>query len=220
MFQADGPIWRLFSILGDMIILQMLWLLCCIPIVTIGPATAAAHYVAMKLVKDEGKSVIGMFLKSFRKNFKQGMVLGIIFTAVGIILATDFYLCIYVLEESSLFQFVMLSALGFLTLLYLMEMIYLWAVLAAFDNTLKQTAWNALMLAVSYSRDTSVMLAEDLLIGVAAVFSIAFVPQLAVLFTIFGLPLIFGVNSLKLRKILDDVKTDHSQTDDGGNIDA
>lgn len=220
MFQADGPIWRLFSILGDMIILHMLWLLCCIPIVTIGPATAAAHYVAMKLVKDEGKSVIGMFLKSFRKNFKQGMVLGIIFTAVGIILATDFYLCIYVREESSLFQFVMLSALGFLTLLYLMEMIYLWAVLAAFDNTLKQTAWNALMLAVSYSRDTSVMLAEDLLIGVAAVFSIAFVPQLAVLFTIFGLPLIFGVNSLKLRKILDDVKTDHSQTDDGGNIDA
>lgn len=219
MFQVDGPIWRFFSALGDMIVLHVLWLLCCIPIVTIGPATAAAHYVAMKLVRDEGRSVIGMFIKSFRSNFKQGMVLGIIFTAVGIILGTDFYLCIHVLNESSLFQLVMLSALGFLTILYLMEMIYLWAVLAAFDNTSGQTAWNALMLAISNSRDTSVMLAQDLLIGVAAVLSMAFVPQLAVLFTIFGLPLVFVVNSFKLRKILDGVRADHGQTDDGGKQD-
>lgn len=100
-----------------------------------------------------------------------------------------------------------------------MEMIYLWAVLAAFDNTSGQTAWNALMLAISNSRDTSVMLAQDLLIGVAAVLSMAFVPQLAVLFTIFGLPLVFVVNSFKLRKILDGVRADHGQTDDGGKQD-
>lgn len=218
MFKIDGPIWRFFSALGDMIVLHLLWLLCCIPIVTIGPATTAAHYVTMKLVKDEGSTVIEMFLKSFRKNFKQGTVLGVIFTAVGIILAADFYLCIYVLKESNLFKFVMLSALGFLTILYLIEMIYLWAVLATFDNTSKQTALNALLLALSNIRDTSVMLAADLIIGVVAVLSAAFIPQLAILFAIFGLPLIFTVNSFKLRKILDGVK--YSRTGDGGKKDA
>lgn len=106
MFQVDGPIWRFLSMLGDMIILHVLWLLCCIPIITIGPATAAAHYVAMKLVRDEGRSVIGMFVHSFRKNFRQGIILGVMFTLVGLVLGTDFYLCMYVLEESSLFQFV------------------------------------------------------------------------------------------------------------------
>lgn len=219
MFQIDGPLWRFLSTLGDMIILHVLWLLCCIPIITIGPATTAAHYVAMKLVKDEGRSVIRMFFKSFCKNFKQGVVLGVIFTIVGMILGLDFYLCISVLEESSQFQFVMVAALGFLTILYLMEMIYLWAVLATFENTSRQTAWNALMLAISNSRDTSVMLAQDLLIGVAAVLSVAFVPQLAILFMIFGIPLIFVVNSFKLRKILDAVKMKQSQTVGKGETD-
>lgn len=215
MFQVDGPIWRFLSMLGDMIILHVLWLLCCIPIITIGPATAAAHYVAMKLVRDEGRSVIGMFVHSFRKNFRQGIMLGVIFTLVGIVLGTDFYLCMYVLEESSLFQFVMLAALGFLTILYLIVMIYLWAVLAFFENTTRQTVVNAFLLAIANSRDTSVMLAQDLLIGVAAVLSIAFVPQLAILFIIFGMPLIFVVNSFKLRRILDAARM-NDQAGEGG----
>lgn len=57
MFQIDGPVVSFFSFLCDMIILNILWIICCIPIVTIGPATIAAHYVAMKLVRDEGRSV-------------------------------------------------------------------------------------------------------------------------------------------------------------------
>lgn len=215
MFQVDGPIWRFLSMLGDMIILHVLWLLCCIPIITIGPATAAAHYVAMKLVRDEGRSVIGMFVHSFRKNFRQGIILGVIFTLVGLVLGTDFYLCMYVLEESSLFQFVMLAALGFLTILYLIVMMYLWAVLAFFENTTRQTVVNAFLLAIANSRDTSVMLAQDLLIGVAAVLSIAFVPQLAILFIIFGMPLIFVVNSFKLRRILDAARM-NGQAGEGG----
>lgn len=215
MFQVDGPIWRFLSMLGDMIILHVLWLLCCIPIITIGPATAAAHYVAMKLVRDEGRSVIGMFVHSFRKNFRQGIILGVIFTLVGLVLGTDFYLCMHVLEESSLFQFVMLAALGFLTILYLIVMMYLWAVLAFFENTTRQTVVNAFLLAIANSRDTSVMLAQDLLIGVAAVLSIAFVPQLAILFIIFGMPLIFVVNSFKLRRILDAARM-NGQAGEGG----
>lgn len=215
MFQVDGPIWRFLSMLGDMIILHVLWLLCCIPIITIGPATAAAHYVAMKLVRDEGRSVIGMFVHSFRKNFRQGIILGVMFTLVGLVLGTDFYLCMYVLEESSLFQFVMLAALGFLTILYLIVMMYLWAVLAFFENTTRQTVVNAFLLAIANSRDTSVMLAQDLLIGVAAVLSIAFVPQLAILFIIFGMPLIFVVNSFKLRRILDAARM-NDQAGEGG----
>lgn len=215
MFQVDGPIWRFLSMLGDMIILHVLWLLCCIPIITIGPATAAAHYVAMKLVRDEGRSVIGMFVHSFRKNFRQGIILGVMFTLVGLVLGTDFYLCMYVLEESSLFQFVMLAALGFLTILYLIVMMYLWAVLAFFENTTRQTVVNAFLLAIANSRDTSVMLAQDLLIGVAAVLSIAFVPQLAILFIIFGMPLIFVVNSFKLRRILDAARM-NGQAGEGG----
>ena len=204
MFQINGPLWRFLSALFDMIVLHILWLICCIPIVTIGPATTAAHYVAMKkIVKDEGRNVWSLYFKSFRKNLKQGTILGVIFTAAGLLLVLDFYLCLYKLEEGNMFNLVMFSALGFLTIIYLVEMIYLWAVLARFDNTLKQTVMNAFFIAMSNLRDTSIMLASDILITIGALVSMAFIPQLAVLFTIFGVPLLFVVNSLRLAPMLD-----------------
>ena len=204
MFEVNGPLWRFLSSLFDMIVLHILWLICCIPIITIGPATTAAHYVAMKkIVKDEGRNVWSLFFKSFRENLKQGIILGVIFTVIGLLLGLDFYLCLYKLEEGNMFNLVMFSALGFLTIIYLVLMIYLWAVLARFDNSPLQTVKNAFFIAMSNLRDTSILLASDILIAVAAVMSMAFIPQLAVLFTIFGVPLFFVVNSLRLTRILD-----------------
>ena len=204
MFEVNGPLWRFLSSLFDMIVLHILWLICCIPIITIGPATTAAHYVAMKkIVKDEGRNVWSLFFKSFRENLKQGIILGVIFTVIGLLLGLDFYLCLYKLEEGNMFNLVMFSALGFLTIIYLVLMIYLWAVLARFDNSPLQTGKTAFFIAMSNLRDTSILLASDILIAVAAVVSMAFIPQLAVLFTIFGVPLFFVVNSLRLTRILD-----------------
>ena len=204
MFEVNGPLWRFLSSLFDMIVLHILWLICCIPIITIGPATTAAHYVAMKkIVKDEGRNVWSLFFKSFRENLKQGIILGVIFTVIGLLLGLDFYLCLYKLEEGNMFNLVMFSALGFLTIIYLVLMIYLWAVLARFVNSPLQTVKNAFFIAMSNLRDTSILLASDILIAVAAVVSMAFIPQLAVLFTIFGVPLFFVVNSLRLTRILD-----------------
>ena len=91
MFEVNGPLWRFLSSLFDMIVLHILWLICCIPIITIGPATTAAHYVAMKkIVKDEGRNVWSLFFKSFRENLKQGIILGVLFTVIGLLLGLDF----------------------------------------------------------------------------------------------------------------------------------
>ena len=95
IFRYDGPIVTFFMKLGDMIILHLLWLLCCIPVVTIGPSTVAAHYVALKLVRDEGRSVPHMFFKSFQQNLRQGIPMGLIALAVGGMLGLDLYLCVF-----------------------------------------------------------------------------------------------------------------------------
>lgn len=104
---------------------------------------------------------------------------------------------------NSIFRIFIYSAIIFLILLYLIEMIYLWAVLAMFDTTSIQAIINAFIISVANVRDTSVMLAGDIGIAVIAIISIAFIPQLAILFIIFGVPLIFVLNSFKLRKIMD-----------------
>lgn len=203
MFQYDGPIVTFFMKLGDMVILHVLWLLCCVPIVTIGPSTVAAHYVALKLVRDEGGPVPRMFFKSFKQNLRQGIPMGLIALGAGAFLCLDLYLCVFKMEGSNLFKLVMTAALVFLTILYLITMLYAWGLMARFDNTVRRTFVNAFLLAMSNWGATSAMLLLDIVIVAAAFLSVTFLPQAAVVFAVFGVPLLFVVNAFKLRPVLD-----------------
>ena len=80
LFNLDNPIWRFMGKLVDVFILTLLWAVCCIPIITIGPASTAVYYVTLKLVRDEESYTVRSFFKSFKENFKQGSVIGIIMT--------------------------------------------------------------------------------------------------------------------------------------------
>ena len=69
LFNYDNPVWRFIGKLGDLIILNVLWLITSIPIVTIGASTTALYYVTLKLVRDEDGYTIRSFFKSFKENF-------------------------------------------------------------------------------------------------------------------------------------------------------
>lgn len=202
-FNFEGPIWQFLAKLGDMIILHVLWAVCSIPIVTFGASTTAAHYVALKLVRDEGGSVWSMFFKSFRRNLKQGCVIGLIDLFIGGFLALDIYLCLYKVEAGQTFRLVMLVALGFLFLLYWVENMYLWAVLSRFDNTIRMTLVNSFMMAFNNMKTTVFLVVQNLVLVAMLLGSVAYVPQIAVLFMIFGAPLFFVLNCMQLRFVLD-----------------
>lgn len=51
LFNYDNPVWRFIGKLGDLILLNLLWLICCIPVFTAGAATTAVYYVTLKLVR-------------------------------------------------------------------------------------------------------------------------------------------------------------------------
>lgn len=67
IFNYDGPLMSGLGKLADLIILNLLTLLFCIPIVTIGASITAAHYVALKIRRGEGY-VVKNFWKSFKEN--------------------------------------------------------------------------------------------------------------------------------------------------------
>lgn len=203
MFRYDGPIVGFFMKLGDMIILHVVWLICCIPVITAGPATAAAHYVALKLVKDEGGSVLRLFFKAFLKNFRQGVILGLVSGAAGGLLILDLYLCVNRMEGSGAFKLALLSALLFLGLMYLVTMLYLWPVLVRFEDRVPRVIANSFLIAVSHWGDTSVLLAQDVALALGAFLSFLFLPQAAVVFAILGLPLFFVINAFRVGRVLD-----------------
>ena len=69
--------------LYDLTILNWLWLLCSLPIVTIGPATAAVYAVTLKMARDEESGIVKPFFKAFREGFPQALILSLL---VGVLL--------------------------------------------------------------------------------------------------------------------------------------
>ncbi len=49
VFNPDSPMMRALGVVWDLIVLNLLFLVCCIPVVTIGPAITALHYVTTKM---------------------------------------------------------------------------------------------------------------------------------------------------------------------------
>lgn len=93
LFNADTPFWQAMEKIFDIFILNSLWLLCCLPVVTIGPSTTAFYYAMLNMVRGEETFVSKDFFRSFKQNLKQGMFLGIPITVIDIFLLIDIRMC-------------------------------------------------------------------------------------------------------------------------------
>ena len=62
LFNVENPVWVFMGKLVDMLILSGLWVICSLPVVTIGASTAALYYVTLKLANnEEGYTVRSFF---------------------------------------------------------------------------------------------------------------------------------------------------------------
>ena len=69
LFSMDSGIFRFLTRLADLMILNILFIVCCIPIVTIGASVTSLYYVTLKMAVNEEGYIAKAFLKSFRQNF-------------------------------------------------------------------------------------------------------------------------------------------------------
>ena len=97
LFNRDNVIMTLLDKVADGLLLGLLWLITSLPIVTIGASTTAAYAVALKLAGGEEGYVIRNFFSSFKKNFRQGTILGLVVILMAFVLISniDFYLNVF-----------------------------------------------------------------------------------------------------------------------------
>jgi uncharacterized membrane protein YesL len=93
LFNAESPFWKFMGSLFDLLLINLIWLLCCIPIITIGPATTALFYALMNRTEDTGDYVTHDFFYAFKHNLKQGILLGLPLTLIGGFLIIDIRMC-------------------------------------------------------------------------------------------------------------------------------
>lgn len=144
-FNLDSPLMQFLSKMADLMILNVITLLLCIPVITAGDAVCALYYMTIKMVKGEECYIIRGYFKSFRDNFRQATILWIISILLGLILAGDFL----ILRNTSFsFGDVMMVLIMVVAIIYLFTMIYLFPVLSRFENSVKNTIKNSFLMSV------------------------------------------------------------------------
>ena len=195
---TDNVVMRALGKIGDMICLNVMWLICCIPIITIGASTTALYTVMLRMVKNEEGYIFRGFLKAFKSNFKQSTLIWLILLLLGIVWTVDFRVAGFIPGLAGIILSAIFLALGFILL---SVMIYIFPLTARYENGIKATFKNALILTVAKLPYTFLMVA----IVVAAVFASlwsAFTLLFSLpLWLIIGGALIAWVNSYILRRV-------------------
>lgn len=190
-FNPDHPINHFFSIIFCMIYLNLIWFVCCLPIITIGPATCALYYTMLHVVNGDDTSLTKYFFFSFKQNLKQGMFLGIIMTFLGALITLDvFFYIILPGKITSIFQVFQLVIVFY----YLLILTWMFALLAKFHHS----SWNIMkysfFLSIKYIGYSIIMLVMEISIFLIMFF---YVPLLA----LWGMGLISYVNSILFSNI-------------------
>lgn len=161
LFSLDTPVMNFLSNLADMVLLNIIYLICCIPVVTIGAATTALYTVTLKMVRKEYPAVVKSYFIAFRKNIKTSTLCWIPMVIVGIILFLDYQL-LGVLPGT--LQSVIRIALIIMSLFYIMILLYLFPYIARFDNNVRNTFKNTILISIVNLPMTLLMLALNIAI--------------------------------------------------------
>lgn len=149
LFDIDGPIMHLMTKITYCLYLNILWFLCCLPIVTAGASTTALFYVTLKIAKNEEGRITAAFFHSFRKNFKQATIIWLILLITGIILGIDGYV-FYHMRFHNVFWTIGTAVFFVALAAYLIIMMYIFPLLSRFENTTRAMFKNALMIGMRF----------------------------------------------------------------------
>ncbi len=194
----DNPIMRGIGRLADFIVLNVLWVICSIPVITIGASTTALYTVMLKLVKNEEGYIAKGFLKAFKENFKQSTVMWLVFLVMGIVFIVDFMSLKLMPDKAAAALQILFLFMG---ALIVAASVYAFALQARFENTVKNTLKNALILVFAKLPYTVLII----IITIAPVLATFLTVQTLVIgFTVWlfaGVALVAWLNSFLLRSI-------------------
>lgn len=193
-FNTESPVFQFLGTLFDFVILNILFLITCIPVITIGPAVSALYTVTLREARNEQGYIIRPYFKAFKDNFKHSFLLSLLYTIIGAILL---YNLAFWAQMKTAAGTVFLIIVAVCTLLYIISLLYVFALRARFDNTIKRTAKNSLLVALASPKQTLTLL----LIAVIG-FALAYVsPVFRVFLVIFGFSFLAYCASFPLTKV-------------------
>lgn len=153
-FDMESPIMRTLSRVADLMILNLLVAVCCIPIITIGASYTAMHYVVLKMIRGEDGYLVRGFFKSFKENFKQATLIWLLMLLVIVVYVGD--ALIFSFSTIVFPKPLVIAVVAVGVIIFLISM-YIFPLLARFENSIRNTIKNAAFMAVGNLPKTILM---------------------------------------------------------------
>lgn len=179
---------------ADLIVLNLLFLLCCTLLVTAGASFTAMHYTLRRLQEEKG-SIAKDFWVAFKANFRQATLLWVLFCLLAVLLCLNFRI-VSVWTGPVHYVFMVL-------MIVIACLLQLWGsvvfpLLARFENSTRKTAMNALLLALANPVRSYCALVINLL---PVLFAAAF-PQLFLIVSVLWMMLLCSVSAWLIQRLL------------------
>ncbi|WP_455542360.1 YesL family protein [Intestinibacter sp.] len=199
IFDYNNSFFSGISKISDTIVLNFIFVICSIPIVTIGASVTALYSVSMKITRDEDVYVVREFFKQFKENFKKSTIIWLILLLIAVFIGIDFYMCSLISQSimSIVFKFIftlMSIVVGFV-------LVYAFPLLARFENNIKNILKNSILMSIQYLPYTLIMLVLTLMPALAFVLLSQYWGQIIFLNTCISFGFIAYINSILLNKI-------------------
>lgn len=155
-FEMDSPLMKALTKMWDLMILNLLTILCCLPVVTAGASLTAMHHVLLLMARDEEGKISTEFKDSFRENLKEGSLMGLLYLAFGVVAVLAFRI---LFQRKAAMTSLSVALLAMLAVFVLATSLYAFPLLGRYENTISGTLKNAAILTVAYLPKTVLMLA-------------------------------------------------------------
>ena len=144
LFNEDNFLNKALNLCGDVIIANKLFVICSIPIITIGPSLTALYHCMLRSVKGNNNGTVKTFFRAFKENFKQSLA---VWLGLLVIFAVLFLDIRFLGQTDSAFGKPFLIGSYSILLLVTVITLYIFPVIAAFQGTVKSHLRNALLFA-------------------------------------------------------------------------
>ncbi len=172
----DSKFMAVLNKISDVMILNLITLVMCVPIITAGAALTAKDYMCYKLVKNEEGGILKGFFHSFKQNFKQATIIWLVMMVVMGIAGFDMLFAYGLEGEGTGIVRAIMMAAGFFVFI---ACIMIFPVLARFDNTIKGTVKSGIHMTVA-------ILPRAVLMGILYI-----IPPVVGLFWFASVPVVF-----------------------------
>lgn len=200
LFNPDSRIMIFLSRVADLVILNILWLVCCVPVVTIGASTTAMYHVIRHWQKDSVSSIMRDFFQSFKEDFKQATPVYLILLIPTVAVVMNAML-IFNPENSAAVPSYLLVIWFISALILLFISSFVYPVMAFFADSIFKTLRNAMVLALANLPRTILISVLNLLPVILLFVNLSFFLQSSIFWLLIGGALVAYLNMSILKPV-------------------